>query len=257
MKVLLPIVLTCLIASTVWAQKRTLTYDFDDPAQLKDWEIVHGQWKVAESILRYEGGSKSLPFAILHKSDKWEFFTLEFKARVVKDAAGSYLGGVVRYEGPEDLHSFLGYISRNVPTGSFYSRPMPQTAWGAAPEDGHREDKCPNPKNEKKCACGWKFNACLKEENKGPHDGDWHEFKILVEQPKRTGQVRYAVWLDRQKDPVIDFPYVESPERGKFGLIGFRVRSLSTITSMLAPRPRGGLRSPSNQRTNSPQPGAV
>ena len=203
MKALLFVVLTCLIASTVWAQQPWALYDFSDAAQLNDWEILHGEWKIKDGALRYEGDNAATPLVgIVAGDEKWDDYTMEFLMKVVefREVGGTYLGAVVRYVDDENLQGFQGYNApANFPRGIFYHRPKPDKPWGNAPEEHIGTYSWTDP-----------------DKKSGTHDGKPHEVKILAKGDK------YSVWIDRQMDPIIDFEFGEGPKEGKIGFTGWQ-----------------------------------
>ncbi len=161
---------TFLLSITVQA----LDYDFSDANQLKDWEIIGGDWKVKNGVLIGENVPAAPGFdhgpGIVVGEDTWTDYTFELRMKMEEGKLG---GPIIRYIDESNWYWFEAWKTQ------FYLRPHVEG-----------EDQAPDPIPEALWDRGEEFQ-----------DGEWHTYKIKAEDEN------IIVWVDGEK--VLDFTYNE------------------------------------------------
>jgi len=168
MKVFLICISLLLVTLPAWS----LFYDFETKAQLKEWEVIGGDWKIVNGVLEGEntpaaGGFDHGPGVVVGE-DTWTDYVVELKMKMDTDKLG---GPIIRYVDLENWYWFEAWRS------SFYMRPHVAG-----------EDQAPDPIPE-----------ALWERGKEFQDNEWHTYKIEAKGEDIT------VWFDGEK--ILDFTY--------------------------------------------------
>ena len=101
--ILIPIIgAEFLVSRFVWAGQ--LLWDFEDPKQLDEWELINGTWVIRDGILREISGDERAMHAFVG-DEEWEDYTLEAKVRVDE---GNYAGLVFR--ALNELEYYVFYV---------------------------------------------------------------------------------------------------------------------------------------------------
>ena len=138
MKQLLVITLALALAlpSAAWS----LFYDFEDPDQFNDWEVIQGTWSIIDGELDGQGPQAGQPGVMIVLSDDvwddaWRDYTVEFRAKILEDTEDA--GIVFRWQNadPNDTRYHL-YRIDNWPRG--YGQKQAE-GWVAAEDGGARE----------------------------------------------------------------------------------------------------------------------
>lgn len=149
-----------------------LLYDFESKAQLQDWDIIGGEWKIENGVLKGENVPAVAGFdhgpGIVVGEDTWTDYTLELKMKMEEGKLG---GPIIRYTDEENWHWFEPWKTQ------FYLRPH---------VDG--EDQAPDP-----------IPGALWDRGEEFQDGEWHTYKIKAERED------IAAWVDGEK--VLEFTY--------------------------------------------------
>jgi len=169
MKALVPICLSLLLLTLpTWG----VFYDFGNKAQLNEWEIIGGEWKIENGTLKGEnvpaaGGFDHGP-GIVVGEDSWTDYTVELKMKMEADKLG---GPIIRYIDEQNWYWFEAWRT------SIYLRPHVAG-----------EDQAPDPIPEALWDRGEEFQ-----------DGEWHTYKIKAQGEDIT------TWFDGEK--ILDFTY--------------------------------------------------
>ncbi|HIE28087.1 TPA: DUF1080 domain-containing protein [Candidatus Poribacteria bacterium] len=156
------------LALPVWG----LFYDFENRAQLKEWEVIGGDWKIENGVLK---GKKTPPApgfdhgpGIVVGEDTWTDYVFELKMKL---DAGKLGGPIIRYIDEKNWYWFESWRTQ------FYLRPHV-----------NGEDQAPDPIPE-----------AMWDRKKEFQDGEWHTYKIEAKGEDITA------WFDGEK--VLDFTY--------------------------------------------------
>ncbi|MBM3235439.1 DUF1080 domain-containing protein [Candidatus Poribacteria bacterium] len=95
--------ISLLLALFCFKPAHGLKYDFENRAQFDDWEVIDGDWKIADGQLNGKQGAKYVGI-VLPESEKWTDFTV--KADVTR-SSGTYTYFVVRFSKAEPLTTYL------------------------------------------------------------------------------------------------------------------------------------------------------
>ena len=169
MKFLVPICL-CLLLTVLPAWG--VFYDFANKAQLNDWEVIGGDWKIENGVLKGEqvpgaGGFDHGP-GIVVGEDSWTDYVFELKMKMDADKLG---GPIIRYIDEQNWYWFEAWRT------SIYLRPHVAG-----------EDQALDPIPDAMWDRGEEFQ-----------DGEWHTYKIEAKGEDIT------VWFDGKK--ILDFTY--------------------------------------------------
>jgi hypothetical protein len=164
----------CLFVLFLPIKARTLDYDFSDAGQLKDWEIIGGDWKIENGVLRGEkvpaaGGFDHGP-GILVGEEGWTDYEFQFRMKIEDGEYGP--GPIIRYVDERNWYYFETFRTQ------FFMRPHL-----------NGEDQAPDPIP----GAIWKESPLT--------DGKWHTVKIKAE-----GE-NIAAWVDGKK--VFAFKYTD------------------------------------------------
>ena len=147
-------------------------YDFENKSQLKEWEVIGGDWKIENGVLKGENVPAAPGFdhgpGIVVGEDSWTDYVFELKMNVETDKLG---GPIIRYIDPQNWYWFEAWRTQ------FYLRPHV-----------NGEDQAPDP-----------IPDAFWDREKEFQDGQWHTYKIEAEGENIT------VWFDGEK--VLDFTY--------------------------------------------------
>jgi len=169
MRFLVPI---CLCLLLIALPTRGVFYDFENKAQLNEWEVIGGDWKIEKGALKGEktpaaGGFDHGP-GIVVGEDSWTDYTVELKIKMDADKLG---GPIIRYIDEQNWYWFEAWRT------SIYLRPHVAG-----------EDQAPDP-----------IPDAMWDRGKEFQDGEWHTYKI-----KAVGE-DITVWFDGEK--ILDFTY--------------------------------------------------
>ena len=170
MKLLAICISMLFLAFPAWS----LFYDFENKAQLDNWEIIGGEWGIENGVLLGENVPAVAGFdhgpGIVVGEDTWTDYTFELKMKMEADKLG---GPIIRYIDESSWYWFEAWRT------SFYLRPHV-----------NGEDQAPDPIPEAFWDRGEEFQ-----------DGEWHTYNIRAEGED------IIVWIDGEK--VLDFTYSE------------------------------------------------
>jgi hypothetical protein len=157
----------CLAVLFIFTTAQALDYDFENKNQLKDWEVVGGDWRIEKGALRGQhapaaGGAGWGP-GILIGEATWTDYELEFKMMVEKGIDGGP-GPVIRYQDPQNWYYFETW------KGKFFLRPR-------VVKEG-LNDGAPDP-----------IPGTVWEQANFPGDGKWHDIKISAKGEDIAGWV--------------------------------------------------------------------
>jgi hypothetical protein len=169
MKVLFTICVSLLLATfPAWG----VFYDFENKAQLKEWEVIGGDWKIENGVLKGEKVPPAPGFdhgpGIVIGEDSWTDYVFELKMNMEKEKLG---GPIIRYIDPKNWYWFEAWKTQ------FFLRPHV-----------NGEDQALDP-----------IPDAMWDRGKEFQDGQWHTYKIKAEGENIT------VWFDGEK--VIEFTY--------------------------------------------------
>ena len=98
--------------TSAWA----LFYDFSNKAQLDDWTVIGGKWKIEQGALSGEDAPGAAGFdhgpGILIGNDDWTDYTLEFKMKMADVATTCASGPIMRYVDDQNWYFFECYNER-------------------------------------------------------------------------------------------------------------------------------------------------
>ena len=179
------LILTLTFSAVAWS----LFYDFETEKQLDDWKVIQGTWSIIDGELDGKGPQAGQPGVMLVLADhvwkeKWEDYTVEFRAKILEDTEDA--GVVFRWQKaePNDRRYYL-YRIDNWPRG--FNQKQAE-GWVAGDMQGQNKiDMEPDTWYKFKLeVVGNKFNCYLDD-----------ELMFKLEDPKNTyswGRVGFRMW---------------------------------------------------------------
>ena len=193
MKVLVAICISLLLATIpVWG----VFYDFGNKNQLKEWEVIAGEWKIENGALKGEkvpaaGGFDHGP-GIVVGEDSWADYVVELKMKMDDGKLG---GPIIRYIDEQNWYWFEPWGS------SIYMRPHVAG-----------EDQAPDP-----------IPGALWDRGKTFQDSEWHTYKIKAQGEDITawfdGEEIFSFTYDKLKWGRPAHDVKEGLKQGKVGLM--------------------------------------
>ena len=133
----------------------TVMWDFEDPAQLADLEVINGTWEINDGVLQEVSGAESAMHAFLGDAS-WANYTVEADIRVDE---GKYTGLVVRAMSGLEYYAFYLELGPDPGDLCFFKH--------VTPDFGSRERPEPNKSDASGLA--------------GLAPGEWYTLKVAVD----------------------------------------------------------------------------
>ena len=113
-----------LVSQFAWAGEQS--WDFEDPKQANEWEVINGTWEIQEGI--YKETTAAVRAAHAYVGDEnWEDYTLEAKVRVDES---NYAGLVFRAIGEFEYYVFYVDFSPGEPERlCFFKHILGENPW--------------------------------------------------------------------------------------------------------------------------------
>jgi hypothetical protein len=159
---------------------QSLSFDFEDEAQLEEWDILGGTWQIEEDELKNSNivsgeGDGDLILAIGDES--WADYTIEFEANGLTDD----IGIVFRLQ---DINNYCGFLlAPNLNLSEWFLK-----------EGGVFDE-----------------NVGVKGDNLGIRTNEWHRYKIVVE------GMQAQMFVDGE-EPFDPLEITKGFEKGRIGL---------------------------------------